>query len=416
MKKSLFLFLCAVGMSGCANQQIGPQQLPSIANSIPQFTDSSSVHGFKHLATFNLSNGALPEAGLTVVGSDLYGTTFLGGDTSCGFQKPPGCGEVFKVSKSGEITNLHSFESTPDGLLPWAPLTNVHGMLYGTTWQGGNSACNASGLPPGCGTVFKISTSGDYSVLYSFKGMDDGANPSMAPLIFAKGALYGVFIGGNGGVYRISLSGKETLIYKCTGGNDVAPSSVSYIGGSFYLTVAGAVGYGYNHYGGVEKLLPSGKAKFVYTFKGSPDGAQPMGPLASIDGTIYGATHGGGSTTCSGGCGTVYSLTSSGKEHVLHEFDSKTEGVTPYTGVLAVGSALYGSAPTWIQGGGSIFKVTTSGKESTLHEFRPYDKDGTSPYGLVTLLDGALYGTTGFGGDVSQKNPYGYGTIFNVSP
>jgi uncharacterized repeat protein (TIGR03803 family) len=238
----------------------------------------------------------------------------------------------------------------------------------------------------------------------------------MAPLIFVKGALYGTTIGGYGAVYRLTLDGKEKLIYKCTGDSDQAPSGISYVDGKFYVTVAGgSQSYGQYYYGGVEKLLPGGKAKFVYTFKGSPDGAYPMGPLASINGTIYGSTHGGGNTTCTGGCGTVYSLTPGGKEHILHEFDPKTEGVTPYTGVLAMGGNIYGAACCWIKGGGSIFKVTPSGKETNLHEFAAKSPDGTAPYGLPALLNGQFYGTTLSGGDDS-KYIYGYGTIYKLSP
>jgi hypothetical protein len=48
--------------------------------------------------------------------------------------------------KSGTENVLHSFAGNPDGATPYAGLTNVNGVLYGTTYAGGT----------GSGTVFSI--------------------------------------------------------------------------------------------------------------------------------------------------------------------------------------------------------------------------------------------------------------------
>ncbi|HXZ39872.1 MAG TPA: choice-of-anchor tandem repeat GloVer-containing protein, partial [Terriglobales bacterium] len=69
---------------------------------------------------------------------------------------------------------VYNFGGGADGGYPLAGLViDTEGNLYGTASVGGNFACSASG----CGTVFKIDTSGTYSVLYSFAGGNDGANP-----------------------------------------------------------------------------------------------------------------------------------------------------------------------------------------------------------------------------------------------
>src|SRR5271157_4042098 len=70
---------------------------------------------------------------------------------------------------------LHSFPGSPDGANPYAGLVrDAQGNLYGTTFSGGDSACS-DGSDFGCGTVFKVDTSGKETVLYSFTGIPDGA-------------------------------------------------------------------------------------------------------------------------------------------------------------------------------------------------------------------------------------------------
>jgi uncharacterized repeat protein (TIGR03803 family) len=111
------------------------------------------------------SDGSHPVAGLTQ-GSDgnFYGTTEGGG--------AKGYGTVFRISPSGNETNLYSFSNSPDGLAPRAGLVQgSDGNFYGTTAGGGTNTCN-------CGTVFRISPSGNYTSLYSFAGYpNDGAVP-----------------------------------------------------------------------------------------------------------------------------------------------------------------------------------------------------------------------------------------------
>ncbi|HEX3458273.1 MAG TPA: choice-of-anchor tandem repeat GloVer-containing protein, partial [Candidatus Baltobacteraceae bacterium] len=64
-----------------------------------------------------------------------------------------GCGTVFSVTTTGSEKVLHSFAEGSDGQGPSAPLIDVNGTLYGTTYYGGgNSRCNL-----GCGTVFALS-------------------------------------------------------------------------------------------------------------------------------------------------------------------------------------------------------------------------------------------------------------------
>ncbi len=123
------------------------------------------------LHSFDASDGAFPSAGL-VQASDgnFYGTTWGGGTYNA--YCPYGCGTVFEITPSGTLTTLHSFAGYPtDGASPHAGLIQANdGNLYGTTEFGGASgSCSI-----GCGTVFKITASGRLTMLHSFDSSDGG--------------------------------------------------------------------------------------------------------------------------------------------------------------------------------------------------------------------------------------------------
>jgi uncharacterized repeat protein (TIGR03803 family) len=146
---------------------------------------------------------------ITDASGNVYGTASTGGDLSCPEpgsevsqsrtphplmeQGPTGCGVVFRISPTGGETVLHSFNGTTDG--SW-PLTGVVmdsvGNLYGTTEYGGDLACE--GNDTGCGTLYKIDTSGNFTVLHTFTG-SEGAYPGQL-IIDSEGNLYGPARGG----------------------------------------------------------------------------------------------------------------------------------------------------------------------------------------------------------------------------
>src|SRR6202021_267098 len=111
------------------------------------------------------SDGANPLGGFFIAGGELYGTASSGGSS--------GVGGVFRLNTSGEETVLHEFSGGTDGANPQGRLVmDKAGNFYGTTNTGGVS--NA-------GTVFKVTRKGVETVLYSFTGKPDGANPVAAP-------------------------------------------------------------------------------------------------------------------------------------------------------------------------------------------------------------------------------------------
>ncbi len=116
---------------------------------------------------------------------------------------------------------------------------------------------------------------------------------------------------------------------------------------------------------------------------------------------LFGTTTGGGTY----GGGTVFSVTSSDAETVLHSFGEGTDGKTPAAGLVAVGGPLYGTtAAGGAYGYGTLFSIDSSGAENELHSFG-YGSDGKVPMAPLTYVNGGLYGTTQFGGSGSGSCP-----------
>jgi uncharacterized repeat protein (TIGR03803 family) len=374
-------------------------------------------NGYQRLYAFGRngsSDGSSPASSLINVAGELYGTTTVGGGTPCisGF----GCGTVFKVSTSGKESVLYRFKGASDGEGPEAGLTAMNGELYGTTTGGGEgTTCNT--FAGTCGTVFKVSKSGKESVLYKFTGGADGAQP-WGNLLAVNGKLYGTTIAGGannyGTVFSLTTAGKVTVLH---GFSNVADGAYPYAGltslnGKLYgTTYAGGTGAGY---GTVFEISLSGQEHVIYSFLGDGmDGQAPQASLLAVNGKLYGTTVAGGTNNY----GTVFEVTTSGQETVLYRFGGTTEA-NPTAALIAGNGALYG---TTFYGGpficntsqhigcGTVFKLSTSGKLSVLHNFRG-TSDGEYPQAGLVPVNGMLYGTT-FSGGAS-----GAGTVFKVSP
>ncbi len=152
-------------------------------------------------------------------------------------------------------------------------------------------------------------------------------------------------------------------------------------------------------------------------------GARPYaGLVQGLDGNFYGTAEAGGSTTCDGGCGTVFMITPVGALTNLYSFCSLTncaDGAVPYAGLTLgtdgnfYGTTVYGGSYGGNQSGGTVFKITPGGTLTTLHSFCQMSDctDGEEPYGgLVQGTDGNFYGTTTFGGAA------GDGMVFKITP
>jgi uncharacterized repeat protein (TIGR03803 family) len=249
------------------------------------------------LTTFNGNNGMFPMAGL-MQGSDgnFYGTALEGGAY--------GYGTVFRMTASGALTTLVSFNYA-DGAYPSPVLVQGgDGNFYGTTENGGTNG--------GLGTVFKVTPSGTLTILYSFNGGSDGAAPIAGVVQGVDGNLYGTtYQGGSTGfgtVFKIEPSGALTTLYSFTGGSDGdSPwgGLVQARDGNLYGTTQSGGDYGF---GTVFQIAPTGPLTTLVQFE-SYNGANPSATLVQgVDGNLYGTTQAGGSL----GDGTIFRIAMNG--------------------------------------------------------------------------------------------------------
>ena len=309
------------------------------------------------------ADGAAPQGDLIFdAAGNLYGTTvnLFGG---------VGAGVVFKLTPNPDGTwtesVLYSFTGGADGGYPYGGvIMDAAGNLYGTTYSGGTSSA---------GTVFKLTPNPDgtwtESVLHSFTGGADGANPQAGLIFDAASDLYGTTPSGGAG---------GGVVFKLTSTPD----------GTWTQSV-------------------------LYTFAHARNGANPEGRLVlDTTGNLYGTTLRGGAT----GSGTVLQLQKnsdgSWTQHVLHRFKGGSEGCFPQAGLTADNYGnLYGTTENCGDYGyGIAFKMTKHKSGSwtgqVLHQFTV--NDGIGPKQMIFDKAGNLYGTADAGG------AYGYGTVFEI--
>jgi uncharacterized repeat protein (TIGR03803 family) len=154
----------------------------------------------------------------------------------------------------------------------------------------------------------------------------------------------------------------------------------------------------------------------LHSFGGDSDGSHPTAGLIDVNGTLYGTTTEGGAY----GNGTIFGISTSGKESVLYSFGKGSDGQGPEAALINVNGALYGTTTAGgTYGDGTVFGLRMStGKEHVLHSFGE-GTDGKNPAGSVVNFNGMLYGTTPLGGSGAHggcdyDNPCG--TVFAVKP
>ena len=285
------------------------------------------------------SAGAAPSQFVVDAKGNIVGSATNGGGSgsTC-------CGIVYQLTPSGNKYTesvLHRF-TIPNGVNPGVLTMGPNGTIYGTTLNGGelvNNICNVSG----CGTVFALVPGANgyvFKTLYKFHGIRDGSFPSGRFAFGSSGAgspptIYGVtetggngqcqnaygHIGGCGTVYAlIPVNGaypKATLLHQFQGtgyDGDGPEAGITLVDGKLFGTAvnSGALGQKYSEGGTVFQLAANGtNFAIVHTFPSdAKDGffaglstLEPLGP------GLYGATlSGGGSKTCSYGCGTLYRI------------------------------------------------------------------------------------------------------------
>jgi uncharacterized repeat protein (TIGR03803 family) len=342
------------------------------------------------------ASGGYPGKSLAVnKAGDVYGSTVAGGVLDSG--------TLFRLGKDGDFTTIYLFPGNPNGSSPFGGLVlDGSGNVYGTTTYGGGDAY--------AGTVFRLTGGGAESVLYSFLGTPDGANPQESLVRDDLGDLYGTTrYGGTleaGTVFKINSEGDETVLHSFGGAEGSFPEGpvVRDPEGNLFGTVPNA-----SKGGCVYKIDASGNFSVLYNFAGRPDGMGPTGSLARDSaGNIYGTTAEGGTD----GFGIIFKIDHSGNETILHSFTGKSDGASPLSGVIRDSNGnLYGTTFGGSRYGlGTVFTFTAAGHLTTLHSFRG-GTDGEVPYGgVIRDAKGNLYGTTWYGGK------YNAGIVYKIAP
>jgi uncharacterized repeat protein (TIGR03803 family) len=427
---ALTISLAAALLVGCG----GSQSAISASGAMPQ-TPASAPTGivarrsvprssYRVLYSFaGGSDGAYPAAALIDVNGTLYGTTSQGGGSGCKYHiyQIAGCGTVFAVTTSGTEKVLYSFRGLYDGWNPQAGLVDVNGTLYGTT----AALFNGCDYILGCGTVYSVSLSGTEKVLYGFgNGSTYSGFYPVAGLIDVKGVLYSTTDGGGarypygkGTVFSVTISGQENVLHSFAGGSDGAFPQAGLVDVKDVLygtTVNGGSAGG----GVVFNITPAGVEKVLHSFAGPPDGSEPSSAPINVKGILYGTTTYGGQHyqcnvgTQNSGCGTVYRVSATGAEMVIYSFAGLSDGAVPVAGLTELNGALYGTTQYGgtSPGGGTVFKISASGRESVLHRFGKTRGDGANPVASLIDVNGTLYGTTYSGGRHKK------GTVFALTP
>lgn len=323
---------------------------------------------------------------------NLYGTTMGSG---------VGDGMVFKVSPAGAFTVLHTF-TLNEGNRPLGGLVQAtDGNFYGTTSLGGARSR---------GTVFRVTTDGALTTLYSFTGVGDGEEPIAGLIQATDGGLYGIT---QSTIFRITTDGTLTTVYTFSGFDQSLGRLVQGTDGDFYgvtfpnFFVSQVKAF---------KVTAGGILTFIHTFtsEGSPSPLfQSYEPLMQAsDGNFYGTMANGGIGPDFGG--TAYRMTPAGDVTVLHAF-TPAEGMVPLAGLRqAQDGRLYGvTSEGGPLGRGTVFSLDLAGAFATVQTFQ--SQEGCGPWaGLVQTSDDAFYGTTAYGGLANKGTVYrmtGDGTV-----
>lgn len=261
---------------------------------------------YSFCSQLNCPDGALPtDVLIQATDGNFYGTTERGGAYGGRYSG----GTVFKMTPSGNLTTLYSFcalANCADGEYPYAGLLQASdGNFYGVTISGGVYTYD--------GTVFRITPSGALTTLHSFDG-SDGLSPIASLIQATDGDLYGAAEGGGdqnaGTIFKITLSGNLTTLHTFSGNDGRYPAAalLQASDGNFYSTTAYGgmtISGGASNFGTVFKITPAGVVTTLHSFEAT-DGAGPYAPLfLAADHIFYSTTNDGGTH----GFGTVFSLT-----------------------------------------------------------------------------------------------------------
>ncbi len=378
------------------------------------------------------AKGSTPYAELLQASDgNYYGTTAYGGSGLCPNTSQGGylgCGTVFQINaKTGAKQVIFNFPfdtanaSAPDGAFPTAGLIQgKDGALYGVAQEGGiGSGYGCNGIY-GCGTLFRISLTGQFTLLHQFcgeescNGVDEGGQPSNHLVQTADGTLYGVTAEGgefnDGTLFSATTSGTvTTLHYFLYGSGDGDDPFAALLIGHDGKTLYGTTQWGGAHDGGLVFSYGPAGYTILYSFDNVAAG-QPVGALIyGKNGQLYGTTYSGATG------GTLFSLNTAGG---AFKVDATFPGGEAGAGLL-LGSdgMMYGPllSSDAVSQDGSLFVYNPTTK--AMQSLVAFGTDtGAAPRGaLIEGNDRNLYGSNSlYGGSDSFGTDAG--TLYRVGP
>jgi uncharacterized repeat protein (TIGR03803 family) len=317
--------------------------------------------------------------------------------------------------------------SGPDGSFPNGDLIRDNaGNFYGTTQSGGTSFQ---------GVVFKLDSSGNETVLYSFTGGSDGGIP-IGRLVASGGSFYGITASGGdptclcGTVFKLDSSGKLTVLHAFMGGSDGSQNEaqpelgLALINGNFYGAASfggvsgcdGALGCGV-----IFKVTPPATESVLYRFTAQADGGFPQDLIRDQAGNLYGET---GGSFMAGNAGTIFKMDTAGNLTTMFTFPGGTTGSSPRwrltraTNGVMHGVTQFGGDSTCALGSsgcGVVFRLDTAEKETVLHTFGQKATDGEEPAGALLNVGSSFYGSTFYGGITNSTCTFGCGVVYRVT-
>ena len=307
-------------------------------------------------------------------------------------------GGVDKVA----FRSIYSFgKIANDGSAPQSAPVSFDGAIFGTTTNGGAD---------GFGTIFSVTPQGVEKIHHNFK-QTDGSQPG-GNMIVHDDVLYGTtYVGGKlgfGTAFSLDRAGRFKVLHNfaddSADGGFLQGGLVAF-NSKFYGTTEGG---GANGAGTLFSVTSTGDETLLHSFT-TQEGSEPGSSLIVVNGALYGTTFAGGKF----GAGTAFRATAGGEVKALHNFGSGTDGARPYNAFTNVNGTLYGTTGGGgTQGVGTVFKMTLAGKVTVLYSFDGA-ANGCTPFAGLTLMKGVLYGTT-FGGSAGSCNSLG--TIFRITP
>ena len=329
-----------------------------------------------------------------IVGNDgnLYGTGQAGGSQDGG--------SVFKMTPAGAASLVFSY--------------NVH-VEYGHPTTALVQATDGNFYIGTGSTLIRLTPSGQRTALKELDYWTEGYDPN-SMIQASDGYLYGTtqFGGatGRGTIFRMSLSGQFSVIYTFPYLGGRQPRSIIQASdGNFYGTTLYGIGTPAGGYdaGTIYRMTPGGSVTILHALVPSSEGRNPWGKLIQAsDGYIYGTTYSGGPSDC----GSAWKMSpADGSFTVLHTFTTSEPCLIKAGLVQGADGNFYGGGVGGSIGYGGVFKMTPSGAVTTVHAFN--GADGSSVYTELTAGPGRrVYGTTTLGGPTS---PFGMGVVFQLS-